>query len=808
MESIIRDARFALRRLIRKPLLSAVIIVTLALCIGTTSALFSVVRAIFLDPFPYEGHERIVLLSQHFPTLERDQFTFSVPELLELEGQRHVFDALSANRGRDVNLTGDGPAERVQGVEVSASLFTMLGVPPQLGRTFTEAEDRPGVENLVVISHRLWQNRFASDPKVVGHPLEIDGVAHTVLGVMPQRFLWWDSDVWFPLALDRSATDRADRSVVILARLQEGLTPEAAQNELAGFAERLESEHRAELPEYENLRFEMNPLLDQVIRNVRPALRSLLWAVGCLLLIACTNIANLQLAQAVSREREVAVRTALGADRGHIVRQLVVENLLLAMAGGVGGYFLASWGTRLIVGLIPYGFFPAETEVTLDHWALGFSLAIGILAGFFFGLAPAVHLTRRGILGALKDGGRSLGGGRGARFLRRVLVVSEVALALIVVFGAALMIRSFTTLTDVEMGFRPEGAVTMRVELPSTRYGEPHQVETFYRHLEERLSSLPGVQAAGLTYTLPLSGGPVQAVSLDSSATAESATEPESQIDIVSPGWFGAMGANLRAGRVFDHRDVAEAQPAAIVNAAFARRFFPGRSVLGQQVRWGTEADGRPWMTIVGVIDDVLQEELDVEARQALFIPFSQSPTKPRGMALVLRTPGDPEAMIELVRREVEVLDPELPVFGARTLKQLVLETLGGRQLTVVLLALFAVLALLLAAVGIFGVIAHGVNQRLQELGVRMALGADRGDLRQLVVSQGLRMAGVGVLFGVMGALVASRLLASLVYGVSTKDPLTLATVSLLFVLIAMVASYLPARRASRVDPVTVLREE
>jgi putative ABC transport system permease protein len=624
---------------------------------------------------------------------------------------------------------------------------------------------------------------------------------------MPRRFLWWDSDLWFPLQMDPSNSDRSARSLTFMARLREGVTLEHAKSELDAMAQRVEREVGSAVPEYRNRRFVAVSLIDEVIRNVRPTLIALQTAVILILLIACANVANLLLVDLMERSREFAVRLALGAERKRILLQVLVEALVLSLFGGLLGFLLASWSTRLIVGLIPYGFIPAETEISMDGWTFLVTLAISLLVGVLVGFLPALQLLRSNVGDVLKEGGRPLRGGLRTSRLRSALVVSEMALGLVLVFAASLMIQTFLRLTSIDPGFDSANVMSMRIDLAEDRYTEPSRILDFHDRLLERLRALPEVRSAAAALTLPLTQGSIHPITFEGRPGPEGGGNWEARYQIVAGDYFRTLRIPLVRGRYLDERDTAEALPVTVINESMADRFFPGENPVGKRLKRGGPEDVQySWLTIVGIVEDVKDENLEKPAMPVYHVPLAQAPVKPRNVALLVRTAGEPEAVAEPIRRAVLELDPEQPVFEVQTLEELVKNTLGGRRTAVVLLTVSALLALLLGTIGIFAVMAHSVSQRTQEIGLRMALGAMPRSVFRLVLGQALKLAAVGIVVGVVAAAVSSRLLATLVYGVGTRDPLTLVGVSLLFVTVAVLASFLPARRATRVAPAVALQ--
>lgn len=806
MRHLGRDLRIALLRLRKSPLSSLVIVLTLALCIGTSTALLSVIKGALLDPWPYKGQDRIVVLAADYPKLgQSDMQSWSIPEYVALSQQKEIFDGTLAGMAQEVNLTDGDQPEHLHAVQMTAEGFQMLGVQPLLGRLFTPAEDRPGGERVVLMSYGLWQRRYNGDPHIVGKSLRMEGESYQIIGVMPSRFRWWDANLWFPLGLDMSATDRSQRRLVAQARLRPGVSLEQAQAQLASLARRIDSDHRATNPEYERFSFRLRYLRDDVLRDLRLSLLVLLAFMIVVYLMACTNVANLLLAEAAARRREMAVRTALGASRGQIVRQVLVECLVVTLPGALLGLGLAVVIVRSVLTLIPYGYIPAEAVIQVGPSAVVFSLVLALLAALLCGLAPAREASRPDNLGALREGGQRSIGTLQVRRFQDLLVVAEVVMALVVLAAAGLMIQSYVRLTAVSPGYDTKGVMTLRISLPADRYAETRQVAGFVKELLRRTLAVPGVQAAGAVSSVPLTSGPSRVVTLEGRSAAELGVIPEANMRVATAGYFQALRIPLLQGRTFSDQDVDGSQPVVIVNQTMARRFWPGQNPLGKRMKVGDAASTDPWLTVVGIAGDVREDSLDVEPRQQFYLPFPQRPFRRGNLALTVRSSLNPETLARTLRDTVLALDPNEPVYDVRTLEEIVVSSLGAKRLTLVLLSIFGLTSLLLAGLGIFAVLAHLVNNRQQEIGVRMALGAQIQTVVRSFVGHGLKLAAIGTAVGLLTALFSSRVLASLVYGVSTSDPLTFVGIALLFGVIAAVASYIPARRAARVDPVVSL---
>jgi putative ABC transport system permease protein len=806
MSGLRQDLRYAIRALRRNPIFTTVATTTLALAIGANTAIFSVVRGAILEAWPYADADRIVTLRRSFPRLQQTRFVpFSVPEVLDVQSRTDVFERTLAGDSRNVNLTEGGRPERVHGGALTASVFGMLGVEPQLGRVFTEKEDVPGGPRVVVLSDRLWRARYAGDREIVGRTIEVEGQQYTVLGVMPRRFVFWDALLYFPLALDRRATDRQARSLVIQGRLAPGLTPERAAIALDTLARRWEREHPTDAPEYAGSHFRVELLKRGVLRDVQPALFVLAVAAGLALLIAAVNVANLLLSRAASRDREIAVRAALGAGRGRIVRLFLFEGLLLAVSGGALGLLGAAAAVPSLLSLIPYGYIPAEADVRLDVTVAAFTAGLGVLCGILLGLAPLLRLSSADPARSIREGSsRSIGDRRGRR-ARAAFVVVQVALALLVVSGSGLLLQSMRRLLAIPPGFTAEGVQTVRTALP-TGGGAP-RARAFLSETLRRIAGLPGMTACGAVTSLPLTGSPSRTLDLEGLSREEAGVVFEADQLAASPGYFETLRIPVESGRSFAAIDGSGSPLVAVVSQAFARRFFAGRDPIGRRVRFTAEpASG--WMTVVGIVGDVRQADLEREPHPALYVPLDQADPMPPSVALAVRSltsAGDSQAA---VRGVVSSLDPNLPLFLAAPLTRIVSDSLGGRRLAALLLTAFAAVALALAVLGTTAVAAYSVGQRRREIAVRMALGAQEPDVTRLFLKEISVPVGLGVAFGAALSIAGTRWLSALLYGVSAGDPVTLGAATVLLSGLTLLASVVPARRASRIDPMVSLRSE
>ena len=804
MESFWQDLRYGIRVLTRKPGFTAIAVLTLALGIGANTAIFSVVNAVLLRPLNYERPGELYLLWTTNPGW-LDHESASLPDFLDWRSQNQSFEDLIAISRRSVNFTGDGEPERLIGANVSAGFFTILGAEPLLGRGFLPEEDRPGGGRVVILTHRFWQRRFGTDPDVLGRAIALDGDNYTVVGVAPAGFqLFPRTDLWMPLALDASDPQVGRRSdfLRVLGRLRPGVGPERAQSDMTTIARRLEQEY----PQTNtNIGVELVSLHEHFVGDVRPALLVLWGTVGIVLLIACANVTNLLLARATSREKEVAIRAAMGAGRLRLVRQLLTESMVLASLGGAGGLLLAAWGTDLLIRLSPANL-PRLGEVQVDQWVLGFTLLVSVLAGGLFGLFPALQSSRAELNQTLKDGGRSSGERGGGHKLRSGLVVAEVALALCLLVAAGLMIRTFYHLQRVETGFDPENLIALRTNLPQVRYPAAEQVQGFYEESLSQLENLPGMRSVTAMSSYPLGGGGYYSFQVEGKPAPPPGEVVDAQVISVMPNYFHVMRIPLLRGRAFDRSDRADGYQVVVINQAMVRRYFAGEDPIGQRVAFDG-SDGQPnWREIVGVAGDVKQSTLDTNAYPEITVPHAQQPRS--AMTILARTNGDPQSQVASLRAALLQLDPNQPMYAVRTLENILANSTAPHRFNMLLLGLFAGLAFLLAVMGLYGVISYSVAQRTHEIGIRLALGARPGDVFRMVVGQGFLLVMIGVGVGLAGALAATRLMESLLFGVSATDPVTFAGVAALLTAVALVACYIPARRATRVDPMVALRYE
>jgi putative ABC transport system permease protein len=807
IETLMKDIRFGIRMLLKSPGFTVVAVIALALGIGANSAIFSVVNTVLLRPLPYKDPERLVMVWEDNTRHGYPRDTPAAANYIDWRDQNQVFEAMAAIADLSLNLTGSGEPERIDGKRVSANLFSLLGVEPQLGRAFLPEEDQPGGNCVVMMSHGLWQRRFGFDKKIIGQPLTLNGASCTVVGVMPPDFQFpsREAELWVPISFStQEAANRGRHFLQVIARLKPGVTVQQAQTEMNAIAARLQQQY----PESNaDLGAAVVPLHEQVVGDIKPALLVLLGAVGFVLLIACANVANLLLARAAVRQKEITIRVALGASRARLIRQFLTESILLAALGGVIGLLLSLWGVNLLKAFIPENISQVKA-IAIDARVLGFTLLVSLLTGLIFGLAPAIQASNFNLNETLKEGGRDSAAGSRSNRIRALLVITEVAVSLILLIGAGLLINSFMRLRNVDPGFRADNLLTMRIVLPALKYPDQARRAAFYTDLLRRVEALPGVQSAAVTTNLPLYR---QGNSIGISIEGRPDPPPDQGLIIVtrvvSPEYFSTMGIQLSKGRQFNEHDKAEGQGVAVISETMARKYWPGEDPLGRRIKSGSSASTSPWLTIVGVAKDVRQFELNVDPKPQMYLPYEQAGFfAPRD--LVVRTNVEPLSLAATVRRTVWEIDKDQPVSNISTMEDILSESVARQRFSMLLLGVFAALALVLAAVGLYGVMSYSVAQRTREIGIRMALGAQARDVLKLVVGNGLKLVLIGVVIGLVAAFILTRLMSSLLFGVSATDPITFTIISLVLIGVALLASYIPARRATKVDPMIALRYE
>ena len=806
MDNLAQDVRHALRKLRMSPGFSTVAILTLALGIGANSAIFSVVNGVLLRPLPYHEPEQLVTVSS--VTERSSSGSLSALDYADLRDQNRVFSEMAAVNNGYYSLTGDGEPERVSGTTVTANLFSVLGVPAQIGRTLVRGEDQPGQERSVVISASLWQRRYAADPDIVGQTIRIDGDPYTVVGVMPPGFRYpTDAELWVPFVWEGDLVAPDNRGAHFLngiARLKPGVTAAQASADVKEIAKRLEEQYPNT-----NTGFSAGAtyLREALVGDVRPALFILLGAVAMVLLIACANLSNLLLARAASREGEISLRLAMGAGRDRIVRQLLVESGVLAIAGGALGLLLASWGLDLLKAMGPQDL-PRLQDVSLDVWVIGFTALLSIGTAFLFGLVPALQISRTDLNRSLRDVGR--GGRAGARNgARNLLIISETALAVMLLVAAGLLLKSFVRLQSVDPGFSAENVLAIDVALPGDAYeGGTPAVGAFYDRLLEQLRALPGVTSAGATFLMPLTGSTMMSSLVDvARPEPEPGKTPLAHIRVATPGYLETIGIPLKRGRSFTQQDRGSAARVVMISEEAARRYWPGEDPIGRTVAIGVDFGmGEMGGEVVGIVGNVRHTGLAEDLFPEAYVPFEQAQIG--DVTLLVRTTGDPAALANLVRSTVRGMDPDVPLANMRTVESILQESVAEPRFFMLLVSSFAALAVILAALGIYGVVANAVTHRTQEFGIRMALGASGRDVIRLVLRNYLPLTAVGLAAGLIAAIAGTRVLASLLFGVGATDLMTFASVVVLLAAVSLTASLVPARRATRVDPILALKHE
>ncbi|HKD17568.1 MAG TPA: ABC transporter permease [Thermoanaerobaculia bacterium] len=808
MSQLGRDLRYAARMLARSPGFTAVALATLALGIGANTAIFSVVDAVLLRPLPYGEPDRLVAVYQTLPSQGVSSGGASYPNYADWAAQTKSFERLGAVRMHDYTMTGQGEPALVVAETVTSNVFALLRAAPLHGRGLVPSDDGGGAAPVAVLSEKLWRERFGGDPSAIGKTVRLDERLFTVVGVMPASFKTPPNvppaELWTPLVQDPVFSDlrekRAGHYLTIVGRLAPGVSSAQAQGELAGIVAELA---RRFPKENEGWGVRLVPLAESYVAGVRTALLVLLGAVGLVFLIACANVANLLLARATSRAREVAIRTALGAGRGALLRQFLTECLLLGLVGGGLGLAVAAAGTGALRAWLPPDL-PKVGEIGLDARVLAFSLLASIAAVVVFGLAPSLHASGANLSGALREGSAGTGESAGKRRLRHAFVAAETALSFVLLVGAGLLARSFARLQEVPLGFEPAHVLTAGMSLPRSQYGKPEHWLAFYSTLVDRLKSDPGVESVAASLPLPLYGGGLNFAFKIEGRPERPGTDLSANYTSMTPSYFRVLRIPLLKGRLIGDGDVEGSPRVCVISSAFAKRFFPGEDPIGRRLDFGfRESVSRE---IVGVVGDVRRDGLGAESRPEMYVPFAQDPWW--AAYAVVRTFGDPAQLAETLRREVRALDPALPVEDVQPMTQMVSDSVAQPRFRTTLLGLFGLVALLLAVIGIYGVISYSVGRRTREVGIRMALGAGRRDVLKLVIGEGLVLTAAGLAIGALGAVVLTRYLATLLFEVGRLDPTTYVTVAATLLLAGVLACWVPARRASRVDPLTALRSE
>ena len=810
MGGLFQDFRYAIRMMASNRGFTAVAVLALALGIGANTIIFSVVDSVLLRPLPFKDADRLASLwetnLQQNDRPDMDAQVAGSANFTDWSSQNQVFADMAAYINWTYNLTGVDDPERIESAVVTGSFFDVLGTEPSLGRAIIPDDDQPGKDNVVVLSYGFWQRRFGADPAVIGKTITLNRNSFTVVGVMPGNFKFPGPTVelWVPFGFSPAQKqDRTGKFLKVIARLKPNVKIEQARAAMSAIAGQLEQQYPATNTGWG---VELAPLQENEVSQIRPALLLLLGAVGFVLLIACANVSNLLLARASARRKEMAIRGALGASRRRLVNQMLTESALLAMLGGGAGALLAVWGMDILVSLNP-GNIPRLSDARIDGRGLGFTLALSVLTALIFGLVPALVASKPDLIEAVKETGQASSSRSGLK-LHGLLVVSEVAVALVLLVGAGLMIRSFLRLHQVNPGFNTENALTMRIWLPASKYGSNEQQTAFFQQVIAELEDLPGVRSVGAIQDLPLKANRmVFKLDIEGRAMPQPGKEREAAYRAITPEYLRTMSIPLLGGREFTRQDDRNAPPVVIINQSMARQFWPDEDPIGKRIRFG-EPDA-PWYSIVGIVGDIKHMGLEAQEGAAFYQPYAQKQFNfLRWLTLVMRTDAEPTSMIAAARSQVQAVDKDQPVYEIATLEQLLSKSIAKPRFYTTLLGSFALLALILGAVGTYGVMSFSVNQRQHEIGIRLALGAGRGDIFKLVVARGLRLALAGVAIGLGGALALTRLMSSLLFGISPTDPVTFVVISLVLIGVALGACFVPARRATKVDPIVALRYE
>jgi predicted permease len=804
-----QDLRYGLRMLAKSPAFTGVAVIALALGIGANSAIFSVVNAVLLRPLPFKNPNELVMVWDNAAQQGFPKDTPSPANFIDWRQQNGVFTEMAATIPQSFNLTGGGEPERLDGRRVSASLFDLLGVRPLLGRTFVQDEDKPGTK-VVLLSEGLWRRRFGSDPGIIARPVTLSGESYTVIGVLPKAVELpardnWRDQLWVPTAFSgKEAALRGSHYLDVIARLKPGISLKQAEAEM----ERIAAALARQYPDVNEGRGAVVTLLhEQVVGDIRPALLVLLGAVAFVLLIACANVANLLLARAAVRQKEIALRLALGASRSRLTRQFLTESMLLSLIGGATGLLFSLGGLNLLRRFIPPDISQVQA-IAIDAKVLTFTLAISLLTGLIFGIAPALHAVHSNLNETLKESGRDSAAGTRGNRLRNILVVAEVAVAFLLLIGAGLLINSFMHLRNLNPGFKTDHVLTMKVELSEVKYPDKERRAAFFDELRRRTQNLPGIESVAVGNNLPFTyNGDSLLIAVEGIPDPPPSQWPDVVLRVISPNYFQTLGIPIVAGRDFTEQDNVQGRLVVVVTEKTARHYWPGQNPIGKRLKLGTTTSKQPWWEVVGVAKDVRQNDFVAEPKMQMYMPYTQVTMFPPN-ALVVRTKIDPLSIAAAARNEVWAIDKDQPVSDIRTMDEIVSGAVARQRFSMLLLGIFAALALVLAAVGIYGVMSYSVAQRTHEIGIRIALGARGADVLKMTVKQGLKLVGFGLIIGLAAAFVLTRVMATLLFGISATDPITFTTIALVLLAVAALASYIPALRATKVDPMIALRAQ
>jgi putative ABC transport system permease protein len=812
IEVLLQDIRYGFRIMVKSPGFTIIALLALALGIGANTAIFSVVNGILIRPLPYHDPEKIITIWEP----SRDGHTLGLTDLEFFDIRQHnqVFEEVAAYATGATNLTGVGEPERIFGTWVSSGFFPVLGVQPMLGRTFTAEEDTPQPAPVVVVSYGLWQRRFGSNPNIIGQKISLNGISRTIIGVMPRifQFDYKEVEIWLPLGLDRANVDPGNRSYNAIARLKNGITLDQARSQINNLTAHLAAEYKKRYTKVLNSTDRVNliPLRELIVGNVRGALLILFAAIGFVLLIACANVANLLLARSETRQKEIAIRMALGVSRLRVIKQLLTESMMLSLMGGALGLLLAFWGVRVMVALAPASL-PRTSEIGLDGMVLVFTFGVSLLSGVLFGLVPGLQFSNPNLVLAIKEGRTEIGIREKSR-TRQVLVISEIALAMVLVAAAGLMIKSFSRLLNVDPGFNPQNVLTARIALPQSKYEQGQQIDAFYNKLLERIQTLPEVDAVGTITVLPLSGFNSNAsFEIEGRQRASDDVIQNADYRMVSIDYFRAMGIRLLKGRHFSSSDHENAPAVIIINEAMAEDFWFGENPIGKRINLGVP--GSPWLTIIGVVKNVKHKALDAISKPEMYFLQSQNAYASvlgvyPSVTLAARSQSDPLLLSGAIKSIVQGLDKDVPVSKIETMEEVVADSVAQPRFLMLLLAIFGAVAMMLAAIGVYGMISYSVSRRSHEIGIRMALGAQARSILKLVVSQGMVLALIGMALGLALALALTRIITSLLFEVSATDAQTFIGISILLLMVTLMAILIPARRALSVDPIVTLKYE